>query len=93
MPSDKNNKIVSLSPPAKDKPNEHIIEMLETVLQLAKDGEIGGCGIILEYNNYNTGNAFVVQRPAVMLGEIECMKRDVMDAHVELRFHTPGEGY
>lgn len=70
----------------KAKPNQDIIEMLQVLLDAAKSGELQSVAVAAVYSDARTGNAFCAGfYPVNLLGELQCLQRDVMDCNVDIR--------
>lgn len=68
------------------------IDMLAEILTEVKEGRI--CTIAIAYvgTNAQSGNMFHGEFPMTLVGELECMKREILDT-VDTRLHDAGEKY
>lgn len=70
-----------------NKPDKDVIERLEQLLEMAKTGELQSLCYAVSLPGYVTANGWVGMNKnnMAMVGELEVLKRDVMDSLVELR--------
>jgi len=63
------------------------IEYLDDLLVRSKSGEIHGVVVIIRYSDGTTGSGWAnIKRDSVsVIGELEVLKRDIMDLLVSLR--------
>jgi hypothetical protein len=70
------------------------IEVLENLLDLAKQGEILSVAVAFAGPAATTGTVFHCHtRPVAMLGEIRLLERDIIDVCVDTRMHESGTYY
>lgn len=82
-------KEVNISPPDKD-----VIDQLEELMELAKEGRIQSLAYVISMPNYRTGSGWVGMNKNNMaiIGECDVLKRDMMDDLIALRI-DPETGY
>lgn len=72
--------------------NDAIVDLLEDNLEKAKSGEIQSVALVAccsDASSYHSYECTV--RPSYILGELEILKRDIMDDYVDLA-HDPKRG-
>lgn len=64
-----------------------VIQYLEDLLQQAKDGEITSLCVITSTPDFSTGNGWagMNKNNMAMIGEIETLKRDILEELIEKR--------
>jgi hypothetical protein len=74
-----------------------VVEVLEDLLEKAKQGQIDCIGYIVSKEDEFSGNGWAISEKTnrmVVLGEIRCLERDFMDREIELRINPEtGESY
>ncbi len=73
--------------------NEELVQMFETLLEMAKTGHVQSAAVALVYNDGNTGNCFPSYNPTLTLGEMRAMEREILDFYIDGRLHSAGEEY
>jgi len=71
----------------KSEPNQETIAYLDNLLSMAKSGELQGLAVILKYDDGSTGGGWCNISSEIMgvIGELEILKRDLIDINVQLR--------
>lgn len=70
----------------KPKPNQQVVEMLESLIEEAKEGRIQSLAVAGVYSDCATFNCFDGNYyPASLIGEIRILERDVVDLCVDTR--------
>lgn len=65
---------------------ENVIARLEEALELAKDGGISNCIVIMACSNGDVMDCWANgNKPFVMIGALESIKREFMDSKIEAR--------
>lgn len=74
-------------------PHPDTIKYLEELLQRAKSGDIQGFGIVIRSARGTTANGWtnIGANCMSIIGELEAMKLDVINANVEQRYDCQGE--
>ena len=68
-------------------PIDHMIKIIEDMLESAKSGEMRSFAGVITYSEKRVGHVFSINdNDGVMslLGEIEVLKREFMDNHIQL---------
>jgi hypothetical protein len=74
--------------------DQRIVELLEGYLEDAKAGRLVSIGVVTGMTNAEVSSAFVADnRPVNLVGELEILKRDLIDCQVDLRLHEAGTEY
>lgn len=68
------------------------IEILENILDEVKEGKVCSIALAFVYNNATSGNVFSEGSPLTLVGELECLKREILDT-IDTRLHKAGEEY
>lgn len=70
----------------KEEPNQHIIGLLEDLLEDAKNRKIQAIAIACVNGDCTTSNGFYGDNyPVNLIGELRCLERDIMDCNVDIR--------
>lgn len=71
----------------KIEPNAKCIETAEALLDMALTGKVQGFAIVTINTEFKTGSAFVNigERTMAVLGDLECLKYDIIRTHVDTR--------
>lgn len=100
MSMNEDGKVVSLQDYKKIVPNEYelqrveLLEMLETIKSKVLEGEVEGIALVLIGKDaLYTGNCYSTPYPVVTIGELETLKREIIDARIDLRHHEAGYMY
>lgn len=70
-----------------NKPDQAVIDFIKQLLLEAESGELQSIAVVTSLSGYRTGNGWMGMNKNNMaiVGEIEVLKRDVMDLLIELR--------
>lgn len=70
-----------------DPPDPDVIDYLENLLRQAKTGEIQSIATAVSFSGKRSGNGWAGMNKCnmTMLGEVEVLKRDLMDTLISLR--------
>ena len=70
-----------------NRPNEDVVSYLEDLLEEAKKGKITSLCVITSTPDYSTGNGWagMNKNNMAMIGEIETLKRDILEEFIEKR--------
>jgi len=73
-------------------PDPDVVSYIEALLEEAKTGEIQSIVVAVSLSNHRTGSSWagMNKNNMAVLGEIEVLKRDLMDLLISLRVE-PGE--
>ena len=70
------------------------IDVLEDLLELAKQGEVLSIAAVFAGPSAVTGNVFHCHaRPVAILGEVRLLERDIIDVCTDTRMHESGTYY
>ncbi len=74
-------------------PHGKTVEYLEDLLARAKSGEIQGFAIVIDKTMRITANGWVnlPNNCVSMIGELEAMKSDLINSHMDQRYDCQGE--
>lgn len=85
--------MASLKQVGKKEVDPSLLGMAEELLEAVKKGGVIGVAIATVNSDATTANCFLARRPISLIGELEVLKRDVIDCHVDLRKHDAGGEY
>lgn len=75
-------------------PNQDVIDILNEQLELAKNGEIQSIAIASIMVWERSSNTFcALFDPIGLIGQLEVLKREIMDTSINLRTHNAGDDY
>lgn len=75
-------------------PMPEVIERLESILAMAKAGRVRSVAVVATLSNSETMNGWAGNHnPVGLVGELEVLKRELMDGQIDLRGKPAGEGY
>lgn len=77
----------------KFKPNSHVIELLEELLEDAKEGIIVSVAASFVRHDAASGNCFTHGYPINLIGELLCLQREITDSCIDTRLHDAGKEY
>lgn len=75
------------------KPEQPVIDILRIALAMAERGEIVSAAIAMVDSDGCTSNVFTTMYPIRILGEMEILKRDIIDLACDTRLHQAGVEY
>lgn len=73
--------------------NEDLLELTEEILEGVQSGMIVSGAFVMVQNNATTGNAWSGGYPLMLIAELEILKREIIDANIDLRHHNGGDHY
>ncbi len=82
--ADQKFKVVSIN--KNDRSSDDVIERLEQALQMARDGGIDNCAVIMTCTNGNVIDCWANNNHSfLMVGAMESLKKDFMNRNIESR--------
>jgi hypothetical protein len=89
--------VIKLVPPTKasdDKEiNPELVTMFEQMLEWAKNGTIVSGAVVMTYPDGASGNGFNTRDPILLIGELRCLEREILDICIDGRLHEAGDPY
>lgn len=76
-----------------NKPDQNVIDILRSMTERAERGEIVSVAIAMVDADGGTSNVIACDYPVRLLGEIEILKRDIIDLACDTRLHQAGVEY
>ena len=72
--------------------NPRHLEMIEEILTEIKEGRVCALALVFVGTDAGSGNMFHGEHPITLVGELECLKREILD-NVDTRLHDAGKEY